>query len=50
MLPLKNIMFFFIKRTDLFSIKAFEIDPFTNRIVIVLVFYDKVDISDHFVP
>ena len=38
-----------IKRTDLFNIKAFDIEPFTDQIVTFLVFYDKVDILGHFV-
>ena len=36
----------FMKRIDLFSIKAFETDPFTNHIVNFLVFYDKDDNDD----
>ena len=39
-----------MKRTDIFSIYTFEIDPFTNQIETFLVFYDKVDILGHFVP
>ena len=45
-----RILCTFMKRTDLFSIKSFEIDPFANQIVTFLVFYDKVDILGHIVP
>ena len=40
----------FMKRTNLLSIKTFEIDPFTNQFVNFLVFYDKIDILGYFIP
>ena len=44
-----RILCTFMKKTDFFSIRSFEIDPFTNQIVTFLGFYDKVDILGHIV-
>ena len=42
-----RILCTFMKRTDLFSMRTFEINPFTNQTVAVLMFYDKVDTLGH---
>lgn len=47
-IPIWRILGTFRKISDLFSIKGFEIDPFTNQAVNFLMFYDNVDIFGHF--
>ena len=42
-----RILYTLKKRTDIFNIQTFEIDPFTNQSETFVMLYDKVDILGH---